>query len=1156
MRKLYCILYLYCLTGFSTLFATNILSPPNNFTTNDVAVILKWEGSSLIENKYIIQISTDSLFDNIVLNQLTSNSYYIYSPPSSNIFYYWRVLDLSINSITNVYSFEKLDPSLINGITDWYDASSNVITNGNLVTEWKDKLGVYDLKQTNPGYQPSFLNNEIQINNKPIVRFVPSGLTSEINFLFNPDSTRTFNDFSFYMVRNARLNNDFFGTIMSSAGPNLLMFYSSYFNSGPSLYYYTGANILSLNNANNVRSNYCIYKYSNNSISLNGNNINSGNSTIPSMPFSHLGTRADAFGNCFRGDIAELILFRKNIRNNSDTDLIVRSYLSNKYAPSLDLGNYVIAGTAFCDTVRIFAPDNFVSYLWSTGETTKSIVANINQTYSLSTKDIFDNIRTSTYYAHPYWKLSNKQIYKCIGDTVKINLGLSATFSCLWSNGINSSSINISSPGLYSVVITDNKGCKFYDTIQVFNTNIKLSVTSANDTIRLCGSEKLYINSNVSIDSIMWDDGTSNAYNSFTNSGYHSVYVRSVNGCVFQKYFYVYITGQAPTADFTSSSLCQNAITSFTDLSVPPAGDVISSWKWNFSNITTATQQNPSTIFTTLGTVSAALKITTNRGCSDSLYKTFTVYKRPKAGFYNLLACSGNPTTFVDTSRAGSGIMSTYFWNFAGLGSSNNTTPVFSFPDVATYNVFHQVTNSYGCTDTITRSVFINPSPVSNFSFDSVCVGGTSYTSFKYLPTIQSPFTIDIFNWDFGDGVQNNSVKNPTHTFPGAGIYNVQLYVQASNQCVDTIQKEVRVFEPVNVDFITSATQCVGKDIQFTDISTSQGLPISNWNWFFAGEGTSSVQNPTHAFNQQGNYVVQLTASNSIGCSGTKQRSIAVSDVPAPNFTFTPSYGLPPLVVNYTNLSPANGSYIWSYGDGTLPVTGYNPPAHTYSGVGTYPIKLISTNYRGCTDSIIKYILVDQAYIDGVMVEVRLIPNGEFYKIQVTITNNSNIEITQMGLSIQLGNGSVIRENWTGSILPSQTTNYTFSGEVKLANENAIPVICASIDNINNQSAENRTDNNTTCKEISIGNFDVISIYPNPANESATFGIMLPRDGKVTILLIDALGQMEYKTSFNGLKGYNNLNVSLLPLNAGVYVAEIIYDNNIVYRKLEKTDKK
>ena len=612
-------------------------------------------------------------------------------------------------------------------------------------------------------------------------------------------------------------------------------------------------------------------------------------------------------------------------------------------------------------------------------------------------------------------------------------------------------------------------------------------------------------------------------------------------------------------ANFSVSSICQDATAAFTDLSIPPVGVNINNWKWIFSNGYNSIAQNPTQTFSALGNVSASLKVTTTQGCSDSIYKTFAIFKKPTPSFYNFLSCSGIPTTFVDQSIANAAAISNWSWDFGGLGVSNGVqNPSFKFPTDGVYNVMLKATNTNGCTDTVTIQTTVNASPSSDFSFDSVC--GKTPVSFKFLASVASPsFIPDISwgSWDFGDGNIETAIRNPQHIYQTPGTYDVSLFVRSSDQCVDTVTKRIKVFDFPIVDFTVSQTQCTGKEIQFTDISaTPDGTPLTKWNWFFSGQSTSEAQNPRYTFNEQGNYTVQLTARNAVGCTGTKLRSVAISAPPTPAFTFSPQNGLPPLTVNYFNQSPVNGNYLWDYGDGSPLVEGYNPPVHIYTEKGTYPIKLIATDFRGCTDTLTKLILVDKAFLDGVMASVSIIPNSEFYKIQVSVINNSNVEITALGLSLQLGGGAVIRENWTGSLLPGQTTVYLFTGEIKIGDNGQIPVICASIDNINNNAAEDRTDNNTSCKEVAVGSFDVLSVYPNPAYEVINFGVMLPKEGRVNIRFIDILGQQMYSKDFDGLKGYNSLSISTMQLNAAVYVAEVSYDGQVVRKKFMRKDRK
>lgn len=68
-----------------------------------------------------------------------------------------------------------------------------------------------------------------------------------------------------------------------------------------------------------------------------------------------------------------------------------------------------------------------------------------------------------------------------------------------------------------------------------------------------------------------------------------------------------------------------------------------------------------------------------------------------------------------------------------------------------------------------------------------------------------------------------------------------------------------------------------GQTVSFTDAST--GSPTS-WAWSFGDGGTSTAQNPTHAFATPGTFDVALTATNA-GGSNTRTLSVTVAAQPA-----------------------------------------------------------------------------------------------------------------------------------------------------------------------------------------------------------------------------------------------------------------------------------
>lgn len=88
--------------------------------------------------------------------------------------------------------------------------------------------------------------------------------------------------------------------------------------------------------------------------------------------------------------------------------------------------------------------------------------------------------------------------------------------------------------------------------------------------------------------------------------------------------------------------------------------------------------------------------------------------------------------------------------------------------------------------------------------------------------------------------------------------------------CVPTDSSDMTV--PVAAFTASTATPTVNQVVQFSDTST--GNPAA-WSWAFGDGGTSTLQNPTHAYTASGMFTVTLTASNSKG-SNTLSQTVAV----------------------------------------------------------------------------------------------------------------------------------------------------------------------------------------------------------------------------------------------------------------------------------------
>jgi PKD repeat protein len=74
---------------------------------------------------------------------------------------------------------------------------------------------------------------------------------------------------------------------------------------------------------------------------------------------------------------------------------------------------------------------------------------------------------------------------------------------------------------------------------------------------------------------------------------------------------------------------------------------------------------------------------------------------------------------------------------------------------------------------------------------------------------------------------------------------------------------------------------CTYLDCTFTDASTDGDGTVVAWAWDF-GDGTSSVQDPQHAFAAAGTYTVRLTVTDDDLATGSTQKSVTVTAAPVP----------------------------------------------------------------------------------------------------------------------------------------------------------------------------------------------------------------------------------------------------------------------------------
>jgi len=138
-------------------------------------------------------------------------------------------------------------------------------------------------------------------------------------------------------------------------------------------------------------------------------------------------------------------------------------------------------------------------------------------------------------------------------------------------------------------------------------------------------------------------------------------------------------------------------------------------------------------------------------------------------------------------------------------------------------------------------------------------------------------------------------------------------------------------------------TIVAGETVNFYGSAVGGATPYS-WSWNFGGDGTSTLEDPTHTFNTPGTYVCVLTVTDA--CSSTDTDTVTIQVNPALGCDAGGPYsGTICTAVSFSGSGTGGHppyTYSWTFGDGG---TGSgSSPTHQYTADGSYTATLTVTD--------------------------------------------------------------------------------------------------------------------------------------------------------------------------------------------------------------------
>ena len=597
-------------------------------------------------------------------------------------------------------------------------------------------------------------------------------------------------------------------------------------------------------------------------------------------------------------------------------------------------------------------------YLWNFGDGTTSTDENPEHTFqiegtyqvSLETEGFCgENSITKfiTIFNLPTGFIEPGQTEYCVGDPISFETNFSnniTNYSWEITGPENHNSdeadpvFYLTTPGLYSVyievsnpagsdseflqnylIVGEEPVVSFSESINILQVNFEAQISSAN--------------------SVLWsfgDGSTSSQWNpihTYSGNGDYLVTLTAFNDCGAVTFSKTITLDQLTFAGFSADqvSFCQGQFVQFSNSSTMST----TSYEWSFpgGSPSISTDENPLIYYDEPGVYDVSLYVE-NAVTNDEI--TLEDYIQVDAAeafeIENTLLLAYDPTTirFNYTNS----IPGDYFWDFGDGNQSFVSSPVHTYAGEGSYSVSMQFENSCIELDTtFVMHVFSRPQPEFNVSEAIGCV--------PYAVSVEntSPKNYTNLLWSSPGSIEGTSdAENPIFTYLNPGEYDISLILENPLYQEEIVQESVVSILDVpeaNFEFIAN-----GFEVQFnneSDFETSQ-------TWDFGDGSTSNQDHPSHVYQQEGTYTIQLETRNICGVD-IYEETIDLYTMPTANFSTPEQIVCIPASIQFENLSSDNAlAYEWIFEGANSINSSQENPIAVFAQRGTFDVSLIVHN--------------------------------------------------------------------------------------------------------------------------------------------------------------------------------------------------------------------
>jgi gliding motility-associated-like protein len=318
----------------------------------------------------------------------------------------------------------------------------------------------------------------------------------------------------------------------------------------------------------------------------------------------------------------------------------------------------------------------------------------------------------------------------------------------------------------------------------------------------------------------------------------------------------------------------------------------------------------------------------------------------------------------------------------------------------------------------------------------TICEGA----SIKLNGSVSGGASTGTWTGGLGTYTQNNTdlkaVYQPTASEIAAGKVTFFLISNSTGLCAaDTAEVTHLIYPNPIIRFtVDTPKSCIPHCVNFLDSTTAGSSAIATWEWDFGNGKTGNGKTPPEVcYNTAGVYDVKLKAISDKKCASTllKEKMVETYKNPVAKFIADPNPAsvFDPVIRFYDQSTNDVLSWMWQFGDGTFASPDKKNPVHTYpkETTGSYRVKLLVVNDKGCTDS------------TELAIEIQ--PYFAFYMPNAFTPDENNVNDTFHGKGVGIADYQMwIFDRWGNLVFQSDDINKGWNGLVKNGSETFLDV--------------------------------------------------------------------------------------------------------------------